>query len=873
MRVTLVGADCEENLGLGMIAASLLRAGHAVRVVAFDEARQGATVAAEVLGTGPDLVGLGLQFQYRAPDFLDLAAELRRRGYRGHITAGGQHASLAYEPILRGEPAIDSIVRFEGETTIVELAAALERQGSLESVAGLALHGPGGAACTPPRRLAWPLDELPAAHRYRPHTVHAGLPFIPMTGSRGCWGACAFCSITSYYRAARQQARGGKLLRLRSPENLAQEMAALHGAAGADASLFCFHDDSFLLPRPTDTLTRLRTLGSELRARGVQRYGLIGKCRPNSITPQYARQLRALGVVRLFVGIENASQPGQDHLDRRTRSVDLERALTSLRDAGIFATYNLLLFEPDATLEDVRENAAFLQRFAGTPGNFCRAEAFHGTPLYERLAARGSLLGDYRGWDYRIADDRVELLFRLTLAAFRERNYDSNGVGNRHVGLGYLAQIVRVFVDEDSPEAQQALARASATVAGISLDSAAHLERAIRVVQHLDPGNHREAERAAVDLAQRVTTQDRYWQRELDHATDALQRVIDRARFAPRLARTGRRPQLTQRAALAGTLLAAAACGGSVGDEGRPSGDGGAAEGVTGGSGATGGETGGSGGTGGLRFEGDGGFPPTVGGTGGTIVTGGATSTGGVQGDGGFPPTIGGTGGLIVTGGSSGTGGLRFEGDGGFPPTVGGTGGLVVTGGSSGAGGWAGDSGGVPPVGGGLAGQSDLAPPPIVGGRGGAGGVGESAGSENDLPGPGGAGGVSGAGDAGSSVEGGAAGSGALASAQASLVCDEPVDHWRDTTPGRPMRDAALPLFDPPRIALEGFLENGTIRVVVRGATPEMDLDWAGPGVRKHAGGELHWSPNSPRDRLTVVARHGGGVASASLLAGDASTG
>jgi hypothetical protein len=36
MRVALIGSDCEENLGLGMIAAALIGAGHCVEVIAFE---------------------------------------------------------------------------------------------------------------------------------------------------------------------------------------------------------------------------------------------------------------------------------------------------------------------------------------------------------------------------------------------------------------------------------------------------------------------------------------------------------------------------------------------------------------------------------------------------------------------------------------------------------------------------------------------------------------------------------------------------------------------------------------------------------------------------------------------------------------------
>jgi hypothetical protein len=65
VRVTLVGSDCEENLGIGMSGASLLRAGHRVEVVSYNDGAEVDGVVERVLRQRPKLVGLGIQFQHR----------------------------------------------------------------------------------------------------------------------------------------------------------------------------------------------------------------------------------------------------------------------------------------------------------------------------------------------------------------------------------------------------------------------------------------------------------------------------------------------------------------------------------------------------------------------------------------------------------------------------------------------------------------------------------------------------------------------------------------------------------------------------------------------------------------------------------------
>jgi len=155
--------------------------------------------------------------------------------------------------------------------------------------------------CTVARPLVQDLDTVPFARRYRAHARHVGIPFIPLMGGRGCWGSCRFCSITTYYRDARARAGGGRTMRLRSPENLAAEMALLWHATGGMGAIFCFHDDNFLLPRPEDSLARVRALRSALDDYGVGKIALVGKGRPDCITPELLRELASLGLVRLYV--------------------------------------------------------------------------------------------------------------------------------------------------------------------------------------------------------------------------------------------------------------------------------------------------------------------------------------------------------------------------------------------------------------------------------------------------------------------------------------------------------------------------------------------------------------------------------------------
>jgi radical SAM superfamily enzyme YgiQ (UPF0313 family) len=574
MRVTLVGADLEENLGLGMIAASLEGAGHKVRVVPFDESGAREQVARQVLGTRPDVIGLGIQFQHRAHDFLSLARRLRVLGFAGHLTCGGQFPTMAFREVLSRGHGVDSVVLHEGEDTIVELLDALSKGDGapLRAIRGLAIMD-GEAPIRTEGRPLGDLDRLPFPTRYRPHSRHLGVPFIPIMASRGCWGSCAYCSITSFYRDARAHA-GGRTLRRRTPKNVATEMALLWHAAGGP-SIFCFHDDNFFDPRPADTLARVRAIRKELDDFGVGTIGMIGKCRPDTVDAALLKELRALGVLRLYIGIENASQAGSDHLGRRTQNLRISEALRAADDAGIFTCYNLLLFEPDATLADVAENVAFIRAHATHPVNFCRAEPYYGTPMHRRLEQADAVTGSYFGFDYRVADDRAELLFRVCAAAFRERNFAPLGVGNRTMGLGYAAKVLDHFHGSGLEPARAAelaaiVRRATELTRQISLETADLLERALRLAEGASlPFTFEErdrVERETALLGLEIAALDAVRHRQIDalHADmdrfAAAQKRTTRARAIP-----ARLVQMAQGVALASALgvwsVGVAGCG------------------------------------------------------------------------------------------------------------------------------------------------------------------------------------------------------------------------------------------------------------------------------------------------------------------------
>jgi methylmalonyl-CoA mutase cobalamin-binding subunit len=524
--VALIGSEYEENLSLRYLASALEARGTRAALIAFNETSQRDDVIRAVLELEPLAVGISVPFQHRAADLLQLATSLRERGYRGHICAGGHFATFEYASILRDVPAVDSIARHEGEETLVELSARLEQGRPPAGVPGLVVREAGRLSIGEARPLPR-LDALPFPDRRgRPHDV-LGVRAAPIVGSRGCYADCSFCCIFAYAESAR-----GPRYRMRSPENIVAEMKAEHDRRGV--RLFVFHDDNFFLPHRPKNLERYARLGALLHEAGLREIALVIKCRPNDVDPELFALLRSLGMIRAYVGIETNSGEGIVSLNRRITAEDNRRALAVLRRLGVFYSFNVLIFDPEATLAGIETNLDFMAEQADSPFNFCRAEVYAGTPLKGLLQSQGRLLGDYMGWTYEMRDSRVELLFRIATAAFYGRNFKPDGLANLNMGIRFDNEVLRRFYpsawDADWHEGLTRLSRR------IGEDSVGRMREALAFVRGVALDDRRRITEFTLELARGVAQADLAFLADARAARRAMEARVAAAGGRPRRA-------------------------------------------------------------------------------------------------------------------------------------------------------------------------------------------------------------------------------------------------------------------------------------------------------------------------------------------------
>ena len=245
---------------------------------------------------------------------------------------------------------------------------------------------------------------------------------------------------------------------------------------------------------------------------GMQDIGLVIKCRPNDVHPELFDLLKSMGMIRAYVGIETNSDEGVVSLNRRITTDDNRRALLVFRELDIYHSYNVLIFDPEATLDGIGHNLDFMDEFADVPFNFCRAEVYAGTPLKTILERQGRLQGDYFAWGYEMRDPRVELLFRIATTAFTARNFKHDGVANLNLGIRFDNEVMRHFFPNCWDQSwHDGLVDFSVRV---GRDSVAVMRKALDFVQGDHLYDHTAVKAFTLNLARQVAQADLRFLRE-----------------------------------------------------------------------------------------------------------------------------------------------------------------------------------------------------------------------------------------------------------------------------------------------------------------------------------------------------------------------
>jgi len=403
-----------EHVGLSSMVAVLRQRG--VDAIQLDDALDRRDLAATtdlIEQFNPHVVGIAVPAQQATGRTLEYTRAIRTRLPTVHLTTGGIFASVADSELLSREPSLDSVVRGEGEETIVELALRVWSGGDLARVLGVSHRDDAGKVVrNPGRPLERNLTSLPAVDRSTIHPLLAENRRVALYSGRGCYGECTFCSLHAFW--------GERRLRLRSPREVVDEMDALRQLG---ARKLRFINDIFL-DRSARSRAWLDEFEKLVTARDL-RLNLWMQFRAEDIDEVTLRRLRSLGLRKVLIGVESGDEASLIHFRKH---ITVEQNLLAVKAAVVAGVpevaIGFIMFHPDSTPSALRANLDFLGRMPTFryKNLFSRAVPYRGTAMAHRLEAEG-LLDSGPNWysldTYRFVDKNTQRMWDSAAALKR----------------------------------------------------------------------------------------------------------------------------------------------------------------------------------------------------------------------------------------------------------------------------------------------------------------------------------------------------------------------------------------------------------------------------------------------------------------------
>ena len=287
----------------------------------------------------------------------------------------GAHAAVLPTETLKASSAIDWVGRKEFDFTCKEVCEGRE----LETVTGLSFKKDGRIIHNPERELISNMDALPwVADVYKRnleiekyfigYLLH---PYVSMYTGRGCPAQCTFCLWP--------QTIGGHKYRVRSPENVAAEMAYMKQLFPQVREFF-FDDDTF-----TANLPRAREIAKKLAPLGVH-WSCNSRANLDYDTIQFFKDC---GLRLFLVGYESGSDETLKRIKKGVTTDEMRRFTKSCHKAGVVVHGTFILGLPVETPETIEQTIRFAKELDVFSIQVSLAAPYPGTELYEMARQNG----------------------------------------------------------------------------------------------------------------------------------------------------------------------------------------------------------------------------------------------------------------------------------------------------------------------------------------------------------------------------------------------------------------------------------------------------------------------------------------------------
>lgn len=353
-------AEVQPPLGLCVLAAHLLTAGHAVSILDLDLKEDPIGQApdrylerfeATVREKRPQVVGVTSMFN-NSLHGERLIGAAKRLNPDVITMAGGSHFGALPQESLARIAALDYVIRGEGEAALCYLLSALEHQTPLDHVQGLCYRSSSGIVQNPagpllnlksiPPTWACLKDVLDLGNYAATIPTESARKSIYIEAGRGCPFACSFCATAPFW---------DRRYRVKSIDTIILEMCFLHEQSGYNMFMLV-HDlltaDRRFVSEFCDAL-----FAAELPVEWTANH------RADIELGALAPKMRSAGCLSVFMGTESASDRVQKEMQKGLTRDHTLSTVRSLLNSGISSTCSFIIGFPSETAADVSATLAF----------------------------------------------------------------------------------------------------------------------------------------------------------------------------------------------------------------------------------------------------------------------------------------------------------------------------------------------------------------------------------------------------------------------------------------------------------------------------------------------------------------------------------
>lgn len=327
---------------------------------------------------------------------------------KGHfsipIMLGGIHVSMNSEECIK-HPAVDFIVKGEGEDTIKELVLELS-SGSPDftKIKGLLYKDGSNFHFTGERKLIENLDTIPFPARhllsnfsvYRPPDAEK-LPVATIMTTRGCPGQCTFC-CTKYNFSG---------YRMRSVGNVLEEMDRI--ISKFKVKEIHIADDAFNANK-----ARTLELCEAIKKRNYKiNFEFLNGLRADIIDADILDAFKSIGVKNVGFGVESADKDILKNVKKNIMPEKVEESFRLAKSKGFKTWAFFILGLPGETETTIKKSIEFAKKLDPDFAKFFISKPFPGSDIFYEMKQKG-FIDDFKFDNYGIYTPPVHRLETLT---------------------------------------------------------------------------------------------------------------------------------------------------------------------------------------------------------------------------------------------------------------------------------------------------------------------------------------------------------------------------------------------------------------------------------------------------------------------------